>query len=400
MVNTLFENKVITEIAKVITSPVDKKSIEGEKVVFLCNYMDVYHNSVINENMNFMSATATETEINKFILKVGDVVITKDSETADDIGVPAYVDSVIDNLLCGYHLSILRPLNGTNGKYLFYALMLPRVSYSFYRFANGITRFGLTKETYEKVKLPIPPLPEQKAIASLLSVWDEAIEKTERLIEVKEANKIFYMKKLLSGEMRLNSFNEKWKTFYLGELFINRKEVRYNDLPLLSISREKGVIPRNDIDKIDTSNDDKSKYLRICPGDIGYNTMRMWQGVSALSDYEGIISPAYTVCTPKSSVDGKFISYLFKIPKVIHRFYRYSQGLTSDTWNLKYHHFAKIKVSIPKKEEQIKIAGLLQSFDKELDVLKQKLELLKTQKRGLMQKLLTGKWQVKVNEEN
>ncbi|MFP4040805.1 MAG: restriction endonuclease subunit S, partial [Desulfosudaceae bacterium] len=139
----------------------------------------------------------------------------------------------------------------------------------------------------------------------------------------------------------------------------------------------------------------KSKYLRIRPGDIGYNTMRMWQGVSALSPHEGIVSPAYTIATPKKGVDGEFMAYLFKLPKTIHLFYRYSQGLTSDTWNLKFRHFREIKVTIPDIEEQKAIAQILKTCDAELALLRNKLTALQKQKRGLMQKLLTGQWRVK-----
>lgn len=127
--------------------------------------------------------------------------------------------------------------------------------------------------------------------------------------------------------------------------------------------------------------------------------MRMWQGVSALSRHEGIVSPAYTVCIPGPEIDGTFASYLFKLPEVIHLFYRYSQGLTSDTWNLKFHHFAAIRVRIPEPEEQIAIASVLSILDEELALLKLQREALAGQKRGLMQKLLTDQWRLPLKIE-
>ena len=90
--------------------------------------------------------------------------------------------------------------------------------------------------------------------------------------------------------------------------------------------------------------------------------MRMWQGVSALSSLEGIVSPAYTICTPKKGLDGEFMAYLFKLPLIINLFYRYSQGLTSDTWNLKYHHFRQVKVTIPEFLEQKAIARVFKGL--------------------------------------
>lgn len=243
----------------------------------------------------------------------------------------------------------------------------------------------------------VPPLPEQTAIASLLSTWVLAIEKTERLIAAKEKQKKSLMQSLLTGKQKIMGFQKPWSEFHLGELFKERSERGNEVLPLISITRENGIIPRNE-DRKDTSNEDKSKYLRICPGDIGYNTMRMWQGVSALSALEGIVSPAYTICTPKKGVDGEFMANLFKLPRIINLFYRHSQGLTSDTWNLKYHHFQEIKVTIPEIEEQKAIARTLKACDEELDLLKKQADAYRRQKRGLMQKLLTGEWRVKVNE--
>ena len=249
-----------------------------------------------------------------------------------------------------------------------------------------------------KLKFFIPPLPEQQKIAQILSTWDRAIEQTEKLIEKKQGLKKGLMQKLLSGKVRFPEFTKSWKDVKLGEIFSERVERGYNNLPLLAITDHNGVMYRDQLDKKDTSNPDKSKYKRICPGDIGYNTMRLWQGRSALSKLEGIVSPAYTIVTPNEKVDPLFMSYLFKLPKTIHLFYRYSQGLVSDTLNCKYKHFKLVHVQIPPyKEEQNKIANTLKTIDNEIDQLKTQNKLLQKQKKGLMQQLLTGKTRVKTN---
>lgn len=157
--------------------------------------------------------------------------------------------------------------------------------------------------------VPLPSVPEQTAIASLLSTWDITIQETELLITAKEQHKKSLMQSLLTGKRRIKGFEKPWLEFHLGDLFKERSEKASEHLPLVSITRENGIIPRDE-DRKDTSSEDKSNYLRICPGDIGYNTMRMWQGVSALSSLEGIVSPAYTICTPKKGVDGEFMAYL------------------------------------------------------------------------------------------
>jgi type I restriction enzyme S subunit len=254
---------------------------------------------------------------------------------------------------------------------------------------------NLNTDLLGDVTIFLPPLVEQEKIVAFLNSWDTAIEKAERLIATKDNFKTGLMQRLLTGKHRLKDFSNTWTTFHLGDLFSERNERGNDHLPLLSITREEGVVSRNELDRKDTSSEDKSSYLRICPGDIGYNTMRMWQGVSALSQLEGIVSPAYTICISKKRVHGQFIAYLFKLPQVINLFYRYSQGLTSDTWNLKFHHFAEIKVRIPSFEEQAAIAAVLETADAELKILRHQKSALERQKRGLMQKLLTGEWRVK-----
>ena len=180
-----------------------------------------------------------------------------------------------------------------------------------------------------------------------------------------------------------------WKACKLGACFKERKETN-PDLPLLAITSDRGVIPRDEVERKDTSNADKSKYKRIAPGDIGYNTMRMWQGVSAVSTLEGIVSPAYTICTPRKGHSSSFFGYLFKYPPMIHLFHRFSQGLVSDTLNLKFRHLSQVKANVPSETEQTRIAAVLSACDRGIELLKKKQEKLKEQKKGLMQKLLTG----------
>lgn len=177
----------LNEICEIITSPVDKKSYTEETPVLLCNYTDVYYNEFITKDINFMKATASDNEIKRYSLYKGDVVITKDSETPDDIGISTYIAEDIENLVCGYHLAILRPnTKYVNGLYLAYYLKLQQVLHIFGRFANGITRYSLINATYKAVPVLLPPLEEQKKIADILSLWDKAIEQTKELIAYKK----------------------------------------------------------------------------------------------------------------------------------------------------------------------------------------------------------------------
>lgn len=250
---------------------------------------------------------------------------------------------------------------------------------------------GINATEYCSYRIAVPPIKEQEQICTVLQLWDTAIEKQLELIEKLTLRKRALMQQLLTGKKRLPGFSGDWKEVKLGEVFDERNETNRDDLPLLSITGDKGVIYQSDSDKRDISNDDKSKYKRICPNDIGYNTMRMWQGRSALSELEGIVSPAYTIVTPRKNVNVKFMALLIQQPRVVYDFWTHSQGLVSDTLNCKYPDFCQVKVRIPTKQEQTAIASVLVQADKEIELANEILANLKSQKRGLMQQLLTGK---------
>ena len=150
-------------------SNVDKHINENELPIRLCNYVDVYKNDRITDSLPFMKATAAADEIDRFRLEQGDVLITKDSEVWNDIGVPALVEYTAPDLVCGYHLALLRPRpRMLNGAYLYRALQTTALAYQFYTAANGVTRYGLSHQAIKSVLLPLPPLSEQAAIACYL----------------------------------------------------------------------------------------------------------------------------------------------------------------------------------------------------------------------------------------
>ena len=391
-----WETAHLGNAADVLFSNVDKKTKSDENDVLLCNYTDVYYKKYITSDIDFMQATASNREIQKYRLRHGDVIITKDSETQDDIAVSAIVREEVPNLICGYHLAIIRSKdNRLSSEYLNKLFDAQTIRHYFATLANGVTRFGLTSNAVNNALIPLPPLHEQKKIAEILSTWDEAIEQTRKLIDAKKHRKKALMQQLLTGKKRLPGFRKSWKEYHLRELFHERRETNCEYLPLLAITGKNGIIPASDIERKDSSSTDKSRYKRIAPGDIGYNTMRMWQGVSAVTRSEGIVSPAYTICIPNNDVDVDFMGYLFKLSNIIHLFWRFSQGLVNDTLNLKFHNFSKIRIKIPPEDEQHRIAEVLATADNEIKALEQKLSSLEKQKRGMMQKLLTG--EIRVN---
>ena len=162
-------------VAEMRVSNVDKHTNEDELPVRLCNYVDVYKNYRINPDMPLMGATASLDEIEKFRLQKDDVLITKDSETWDDIGVPAVVTKSAEDLLCGYHLALLRPKNEVLGEYLARALQSKEVSYQFHVRASGVTRYGLSHPDIQSVQIPLPPLTEQELIVRYLDLAEQQI---------------------------------------------------------------------------------------------------------------------------------------------------------------------------------------------------------------------------------
>jgi type I restriction enzyme S subunit len=152
-------------------SNVDKKTKEDEQNVRLCNYTDVYYNDYITSRQDFMKATAKPEEISRFCLLNNDVVITKDSEDWRDIAVPALVTETSPDIICGYHLAIIRPnSHRLLGVFLFRLMQSHAVNQQFQIASSGVTRFGLPKSSIGEAIIPVPSIPEQQAIANFLDL--------------------------------------------------------------------------------------------------------------------------------------------------------------------------------------------------------------------------------------
>ena len=310
-----------------------------------------------------------------------------------DIGLTTIVPKELEGSNC-HALIISRFKEGVLPRFMLYYYNSTIGRHRFHIIETGSTMKHINTGDLFKFYVPVPPIEEQNKIVEIADLWDTAIEKQSELIKKLKLRKRALMQQLLTGKKRLPGFCGEWKEVKLGDVFDERNETNRDDLPLLSITGDKGVIYQSDSDKRDISNDDKSKYKRICPNDIGYNTMRMWQGRSALSELEGIVSPAYTIVTPRENVNVRFMAMLIQQPRVVYDFWTHSQGLVSDTLNCKYPDFCQVKVRIPTKQEQTAIASVLVKADKEIELANEKLASLQSQKRGLMQQLLTGKKRV------
>jgi type I restriction enzyme S subunit len=185
----VIDTRPLRHLAGVRISNVDKKSVEGEVPVRLCNYTDVYYGDRITPALDLMAATATTEQVRAFGLRQGDVLITKDSEDASDIGVPAFVDETAPDLVCGYHLAVLRPKpEQVDGRYLYWTMLSRPVQDHLSVSATGITRYGLRADSISSTPIPWWSLAQQRAIADYLDTdtarIDALIAKKRRTVDV------------------------------------------------------------------------------------------------------------------------------------------------------------------------------------------------------------------------
>jgi type I restriction enzyme S subunit len=189
-------------LANVAVSTVDKKQYEGQIPVRLCNYTDVYYNDFITAEIDFMEATATPDQIERFAVRAGDVVITKDSETSVDIGRPAFVPNSLPGVIYGYHLAVYRPLDHRYGRFLKYVFDSASTRAELARRTPGVTRVGLSQDTLRNLRISAPSPDEARQIADYLD--HETAEIDAFIAELEEARR-FLVERLASQLWSLTS---------------------------------------------------------------------------------------------------------------------------------------------------------------------------------------------------
>ncbi|MBE7049133.1 MAG: restriction endonuclease subunit S [Ruminococcaceae bacterium] len=202
---------------------------------------------------------------------------------------------------------------------------------------------------------------------------------------------------VIAPKLRFNGFLEDWELVRIGDVYAERSERGAENMDLLSVTMTEGVKMRSDIEGKDNSSEDKSNYKIVYTGDMVYNSMRMWQGASGISPYDGIVSPAYTILKPRIPISNGFFAALFKNERLINAFRKNSQGMTSDTWNLKYPQIETIKIHIPSVSEQEKISEFIALVDAKIAKQRILVDSLKKYKRGLVSSILSEK--IKISDE-
>lgn len=417
----------LSALADVRVSNVDKKSLPGEKPVLLCNYMDAYANDYIRSDIAFMEATVSAAEIAKFKVNIGDVVITKDSETPDDIGIPAVVTEQIDNLVCGYHLALLK----TRQEFVDPVFLCKQIGNHegaryFGQRAAGSTRYGLSNSALANFPVSLPGLPAQKRIASILTGIDTAIEKTEALIAKYQQIKAGLMHDLFTRGVlpngQLRPSREQAPDLY-QETAIGwiPKEWQYELLDKLAL-RGSGHTPNKNfpeywnggikwvsladshrLDQLyisDTELQISHKGIQnssavLHPAGIVVLSRDAGVGKSAITTEPMAVSQHFMCWKCDQKMDNHFLYYWLQFNK--RTFENIAMGSTILTIGLPY--FKKMKIACPVDlEEQRNIAAKMKTSDTRIFSLQDELSKLKQKKLGLMHDLLTGKVPVKVDE--
>ena len=403
-------------------SNVDKHSFDDELPVRLCNYTDVYNNDRVSTDMDLMAATATPQEIERFHLEVGDVVITKDSESWSDIAIPAYVEGTADDFVCGYHLALIRPRKDVlNGRFLFRCMQSRPVALQLELEATGVTRYGLPKDAIGLAVLPLPPLQTQLRIASYLdretSRIDKLIAEKERMLALLEEKRAALISRVVtrglnpdaplkdSGQEWLGMIPAHWLTPRSKGLFREVDErTETGEETLLSLRIGKGLVPHKEVSMKKLDPDDLIGFKKIEIGQMVINRMRAASGLIAVATESGLVSPDYAVF--EATDHGLSIDYfleLFKTPLLQAVFRSSSKGLgTGEQGFLRLYtdSFLALHFPYPPTDEQYAIVAFIKqkwSESRHMEsLLLSSIELAKERRSALITAALTG--QIPVEE--
>ena len=284
---------------------------------------------------------------------------------------------------------------GNNPKYVFHLYSFLDLS----KFASGSGVPTLNRNDVHASKFAIPPTHEQNKIVEVLDFWDTAIEEQSELIEKLKLRKRALMQQLLTGKKRLPGFSGEWKHVPIKSFAneVSNRNVNGINYIVLSCTKYDGLVPSLEYFGKQIYSNDLSSYKIISQGHFAYATNHIEEGsVGYQSSYEnGLVSPMYTVfVTNKEKVNDTFLYAVLKSHHLIYLYKSMMEGSINRRGGLRWDSFSTIKIDLPSLEEQNAIASVLVKADKEIELTKEKLANLQSQKHGLMQQLLTGKKRV------
>ena len=422
-----WEVRKLKQVTSIMISNVDKKSKPNEEEVLLCNYNEVYNNEFITSNLNFMKATASIEQINKFSIKKEDVIITKDSETPEDIAVPSLVEGNLNNIICGYHLALIRPNNSKiEGKFLLRIFQSRKINDQFVISANGVTRFGISTYPIKNSFVVVPPKQIQTAIANFLdkktAKIDALIEKDKKLIELLKENRTALINHAVTKGLDPNVKLKDSVVDWIGEVpegwsirklrhisdrisvgFVGTIEKYYTDededIPLLKTGNVGfGKLRLDDLSYVTKEFHILNKKSQLKPGDIVI-ARHGESGRSSVIPNNLKESNCLNIVLLKTGkrMSGAYHTYLLNSQLVQEHLQAIQGGAvqgvinTEDIAYLRFHH--------PPLSEQLQIVDYLDKatskIDKTIKLIEKKIKLLEEYKKSLIHQVVTGKVDVR-----
>lgn len=331
------------------------------------------------------------------IVKQGDILM---STVRPNLQGFSLIRNRVNNLIASTGFAVITTRKCSN-EYLFQYLFSDEIQRQFYQLIVGSNYPAINSSDVKKLKIPIPALPEQQKIASILSTWDDAITKQKSLVEQTEKRNQGLAQQLLTGKKRLNGFDEKWKPQKIKDFAFEQsiKNKENKDYIVLSCTKHNGLVPSLEYFGRQIFSENLETYKIVEKGSFAYATNHIEEGsIGYQKTFDNaLISPMYTVFKTDNTIVDEFLFRLLKSHTYIHEYQKRMEGSIDRRGGLRWSEFAKIKVEVPELNEQNAINEFLEMGNKELCLLEQQLASLQNEKKGLMQKLLTGEVRVKIN---
>ena len=376
-----WKQATLGELASVTLSGVDKHIVPGETMIHLCNYLDVYRNRRLTKEMSFAEGSAKAGEITRLSLQKGDVIITKDSETPDDIGIPSLVLDDLSQVVCGYHLALIRPRASINSTFLLHYLQSEAAKRYFLRMANGLTRFGLGARAISDLPVSFPELDRQETIATILDAVDTGLERTRVAMETVHRLRRALMQHLLPPWLGFRDLGTDHKPEGIVEIpridevatvcngstpsRLEQRYWRHGSIPWLATGKVNDRIIRT-ADEFVTDAALRECSISIIPTGsvlvamIGQGRTR---GMSAYLEVPACINQNFGALTPRTipnlRIIGKWLFYYMD--------FHYSRvrelGGGTNQGALNCYLLKRVRIPIPSLEQQEKVAVILDAVD-------------------------------------
>lgn len=361
-------------------------------------YGEIYtvHDYIIKAYYSFIKEELTK---DTQLINKGDILFACSGETIEDIGkAVAFIQE--ERVYAGGDIIVLSPKIGISSTFLSYTLDSSFSRSQKRKLGQGNQVVHIYANELAKLLVPLPPLPEQTAIATLLSTWNKAIELNTKLLQAKQQRKKWLMQVLLTGKKRLPGFEGEWRKVKLGEIFnrVTTKNLEQNST-IVTVSAQRGLINQDEFFNKIVASESLANYFLIERGDFVYNKSYSngydWGAVKRLKEFEKAVVTTLYICfrmkTQLHSPD--FLEFLFEASQLDHGLMKIAHegGRAHGLLNVTPDDFFNLEIIIPEPREQLAIATTIAKVAEEIDLISFSLEKMKEQKKGLMQVLLTGK---------